>query len=176
MQQRTRESQRCIFDTIIPEVTRMVRDGSRSEVMTDQLLEALKLFKNNRLARALPISTTLPEVFGEKLLQRQRDVFARQYRALGELAITAQFYAPLSTRTQNVCQNLHNFETASAVRPTGTFIPLRDLVQMTHADIIKYRNSGKMVAGEIELALNNLGLHLGMTAKEVEQCFGPKKS
>ena len=57
-------------------------------------------------------------------------------------------------------------------RPDGVHTPLRELVACSEKTILRFRNSGKRVLGELELALNSIGLKLNMTANEVYECFG----
>lgn len=175
MSELNRDVQKFQFDKLVGEATGFLQSGSRDPEMVEQLLQALRYFKKDRLARAIPLSTKEKQIFGKVLLERRREIFKQQLKLHGDLVIIIQFYEKLTTRARNVCKHLHNFESETVMRE-GAHIALRDLVGLTHEQVTRYKNAGDKVAGEIELALNELGLYLGMPAKEIEQCFGRKVS
>jgi DNA-directed RNA polymerase alpha subunit len=169
-----RDIQQFQFDKLVKEAEDFIRYGPRDLEMVEQLLQALRFFKRNRLARAIPLSSKENQVFGKTLLKRRREIFKKQLKMRGELVVTIQFYERLTTRTRNVCGNLYNLETEVGRMRDGAHIALRDLVGLSYDEIMRNRNAGDKVAGEIELALNEVGLYLGMPKNEIEACFGHK--
>lgn len=145
----------------------------RRPEMVEELLSALRLFNKNRLAQVTPLSMKRTErVSNKTLLARRREVLKGQIAQYGIARVTIEFYAGLSTRTRNVCTYLNNLEGERPARPNGTHTPLRELVTCSEETILRFRNSGKRVLGELELALNSIGLKLNMTEDEVYECFG----
>ena len=65
----------------------------RSPEMVNELLQAIRLFNQNRLAQVAPLSTKRTEhVPKEVLLARRREVLKRQIAQYGIARVTVEFY------------------------------------------------------------------------------------
>lgn len=135
-------------------------EGKRTSEMTQQLLRALQLYKENQLGEVLSFS--IPEersAINQVQLIRRR-AFAERIRRYGEREVTRQFAQSLSGRIRNVLDRAG----------------LRDILHMTPEAVVRRaKGLGRISLPKLEQALYLEGLCLGMSYSEIEEVFGPPR-
>jgi hypothetical protein len=132
-------------------------DGEdRDDEMVEHLMNALQLYKENRLGKVLPRNSSDVRTLTQEVIERRR-AFRAKIELLGHEAVENQIYARLPVRSISY---LRRYEY------------LYNLVQKREGEIRHIKLVGKLTLSLLKAALREEGLCLGMTQDEVKDCFG----